>query len=481
MRKIMDRQPIVKSWFFLVPALALLLAAPGAGWAQEAELVRKWDRLLQKDRTAGRKAAYARWSGKNKRIFGHNLDTPMVPASCLKILSTGVVLRHMGASYKFTSSLLGEVQGDALTTPLYWRGNGDPSMTLDNLAALVRRLKARGVRKIPKGVVIDDTYFDRQKPAGFQFSRGNEGFLALPTSTTVEGNAITVTLEVKEAEVTITCLPASPYHTCTSEVTVGAKEELRFLTDTKGDVLQIKVKGTITAAEPKVVNRVRSFDSARFAHGILVQVLKENGFTVDETFARGKTPAKVPVLVSHLSDTLAALVRGTNRHSNNFYAENLLKALGAQLTGEPGTTQKGLDAVYAFLTRAGVRRNQVVLANGSGLYGNSKISARALASAMEQFSSLPWLQTLMIDSLPRPGRDGTLYKRFTGTAAEDVVYAKTGTLADASCLAGYIHKGNRTILFAIMQDGINGDLKGARALQDELVVSLAKFFKGQKP
>ncbi|MBU1242778.1 D-alanyl-D-alanine carboxypeptidase/D-alanyl-D-alanine-endopeptidase [Myxococcota bacterium] len=480
MRKVMDRLRIVKTWIFPATIL-LLLSVPRPVRAQEAELKKKWDRLIKNDRTAGRKAAYARWSGVNKRIYGHNLDQPMVPASCLKILSTGVVLRHMGASYKFTSSLLGEIKGDALTTPLYWRGNGDPSMTLDNLTALVRQLKAKGVRKIPKGVVIDDTYFDRQKPAGFQFSRGNEGFLALPTPTTVEGNAITVTLEIKDAEVAITCLPASPYHTCSSEVTVGTKEDVRFTTDTRGDVLQIKAKGTITAADPKVVNRVRSFDSSRYAHGILLQVLKENGITVDETFARGATPAKVPVIVSHSSDTLAALVRATNRHSNNFYAENLLKALGAQITGQPGTTQKGLDAVYAFLTRAGVKRNQVVLANGSGLFGNSKISARALASAMEQYATLPWLQALMIDSLPRPGRDGTLYKRFTGTAAEDVVYAKTGTLGDASCLAGYISKGNRTILFAIMQDGIGGDLKGARTLQDELVVSLAKFFKGQKP
>lgn len=479
MRKIMDPLRIVKSWFFLPLILATAWPAPARG--QEAELKKKWDRLIREDRTAGRKAVYARWSGVNKRIYGHNLDTPMVPASCLKILSTGVVLRHMGASYRFTSSLLGELKGDTLTTPLYWRGNGDPSMTRDDLAALVRKIREKGVRKIPKGVVIDDTYFDRQKPAGFAFTRGNDGYLALPTPTAVDGNAITVTLEVKEGEVVITCLPASPYHTCSSEVTVGTKENLDFVTKTDGDVLSIRAKGTITAAEPKVVNRVRSFDPARFAHGTLLQVLKENGITVDETFARGKTPAKLPGLATHLSDTLAALVRSTNRHSNNFYAENLLKALGAQLAGEPGTTQKGLDAIYAFLTRAGVKRNQVTLANGSGLFGNSKISARALASAMEQFSTLSWLQTLMIDSLPRPGRDGTLYKRFTGTAAEDVVYAKTGTLADASCLAGYIHKGNKTILFAIMQDGIGGNLKGARALQDELVIALAKFFKGQKP
>jgi len=480
MRKIMDPRRIVKTWIIVVTGLCLFSALPGAALAQDAELTKKWNRLITADRTAGRKAVYARWMG-GKRIFGHNLDQPMVPASCLKLLTTGVVLRHMGAAYKFTTSLLGEIKGDTLLTPLYWRGNGDPSMTLDNLNALVRQLKAKGVTKIPKGVVIDDTYFDRQKPAGFQFGRGNEGFLALPTPTTVEGNAITVTLEIKDADVNITCLPVSPYHTCATEVTVGTKEDLRFTTETRGDVLHIKAKGTITAAEPKVVSRVRSFDSSRFAHGILLQLLKENGITAADTFARGATPAKVPVIVSHQSDTLAALVRGTNRHSNNFYAENLLKALGAQQGGEPGTTAKGLEAIYSFLVRAGVKRNQVALANGSGLYGNSKIPARALASAMQQFSTLPWLQALMLDSMPRPGRDGTLYKRFTGTAAEDVLYAKTGTLADASCLAGYISKGNKTILFAIMQDGINGDLKGARALQDELIVALAKYFKGQKP
>lgn len=447
--------------------------------AQDAGLSRRLDRIIAGDKTAGRKAVYARWLN-GKRIYGHHMDDPITPASCMKILSTGVALRHMGTNYRFTSRLYGKINKDTLETPLYWRGDGDPSLTSAHLAAWAQQLKSKGITKIPKGLVIDDTYFDRQKPAGFQFGRGNEGYLAIPAPTTAEGNAITVTLEIKDEEVSISCSPASPYHTCSSDVKIGPKENLRFITETRGDVLHIKALGTITKAEPQVVNRVRSFDSSRFAHALFVQILKDNGITVNETFARGKTPAGLPELVVHTSDTLAALVKSTNRNSNNFYAENILKALGAYLGGEPGTTKKGLNAVYDFLKRAGVNRSTVILANGSGLFGNSLISPRALCNAMNQFSTLPWLHTAIMDSLPAPG-EGTLSKRFAGTDAADILRAKTGTMSSASCLAGYLTWKNKTILFAVMQDNINGDLTGARTLQDQIIVALAKYIKNLKP
>ncbi len=476
MRKIMDCRWNVK----LSVLLLVVLMVPSVAQSQDAELTRRMNRMIAADKTAGRKAVYARWL-KGGRIFNHNMDVPMVPASCLKILSSGVVLRHLGESFRFTTTLHGSFEGDSMTTALYWRGDGDPSFTLDNLTAMVRQIRARGVNKIPKGVVLDDTYFDRRTPAGFNAARGHEGYLALPTATAVDGNAITVTHEVRDDAVQVSCFPNSPYHQCSTEVTIGAKEEIRFTTETKDNVLHIRSRGTITEAAPKVVNRVRAFDSARYQHSILVQVLRDNGFTVPDTFARGKVPDKTPVLATHSSATLAHIVRGTNRHSNNYYSENLLKALGARVRGEPGTTQNGLELVYAFLHRAGVRRNQVVLSNGSGLFGNSRIGARSLANAMNQFATLPWLHALLLDSMARPGRDGTLFRRLTGTAAEDVLYAKTGTLNEASCLAGYIQRGNRTILFAIMQDGINGNQRGARALQDELVIAMSRYIKGQKP
>ncbi len=483
MRTVRDLPFRVKGWPWFLLVTAFLagggIFTPKPAAAQDEALTRKLNRIIANDKTAGRKAVYARWLG-GGRIYGYKMDDPIAPASCLKILTTGVALRHMGATFRFTTRLYGKIAGDELETPLYWRGDGDPSVTTAHLTTWAKLLKAQGIAKIPKGVVIDDTYFDRQKPSGFQFGRGNDGYLALPAPTTAEGNAITVTLEIKDGEVGISCTPASPYHTCSSEVKVGPRENIRFVTETQGDVLRIKALGTITQAEPLVVNRVRSFDSERFAHALLVQVLKDNGISVNEKFERGKTPAGLPVLVTHTSDTLAELVKITNRASNNFYAENILKALGAHIGGEPGTTRKGLDAVYAFLSRAGVKRNTVVLANGSGLFGNSMISPRAMGNAMQQLSTLPWLHALMLDSLPAPG-EGTLAKRLAGTAAADVLRAKTGTLSSASCLAGYLTWKNRTILFAVMQDNINGDLTGARKLQDEVVVTLAKYLKNQKP
>lgn len=480
MRTVRDPNNAVK---MAVLGLCTFLTAwgfkPSKVFAQSTALTQRIQRIITNNKTTGRKGVYARWLH-GGRIYGYNMDTPITPASCLKILSTGVALRHMGANYRFTTRLYGKYNKDSLETPLYWFGNGDPSITMTHLITWAKQLKAKGISKLPKGIVIDDTYFDQRKPAGFQWGYGNDGYLALPSPTTAEGNAITVTLEIKDNDVVISCAPASSYYTCTSAVKIGTKENIRFVTETQNNVLRIQAIGTITLAEPKVVNRVRSFDSARFAHALLVQVLKDNGFEVAETFARGKTPAGTPELLTHTSDTLAELVKLTNRNSNNLYAENILKALGAIKSGEPGTTQKGLNAIYDFLVRAGVKRNTVILSNGSGLFGNSMISPRSLANAMEHFSTLPWLHTLLMDSLPAPG-EGTLSKRFAGTAAADILRAKTGTMSNASCLAGYLTWKNKTIVFAIMQDQIKGDLQGARNFQDEIVVVLAKYLKNQQP
>ena len=78
------------------------------------------------------------------------------------------------------------------------------------------------------------------------------------------------------------------------------------------------------------------------------------------------------------------------------------------------------------------------------------------------------------ESLPVAGRNGTLYNRMRGTAAQDRCHAKTGTLHDVSALAGFCNTtGGERVAFAFLMNRVNPS--GARALQDRMTVALARY------
>ena len=86
----------------------------------------------------------------------------------------------------------------------------------------------------------------------------------------------------------------------------------------------------------------------------------------------GATPADALVIAETDSPAMAVLAQATNRPSSNFYAEQLLKALGA-LHGTGGTTPAGAQVVRTTVGQFGIRP-QVV--DGSGLSRSNRTSPR---------------------------------------------------------------------------------------------------------
>ena len=79
-------------------------------------------------------------------------------------------------------------------------------------------------------------------------------------------------------------------------------------------------------------------------------------------------------------------------------------------------------------------------------------------------------------ALPVAGIDGSLDERMKGTAAEQNVRAKTGTMSNIRSLAGYVTTADgEHLAFVIMLNDFEGP--GAAALQaiDAIAVRLATF------
>jgi hypothetical protein len=214
-------------------------------------------------------------------------------------------------------------------------------------------------------------------------------------------------------------------------------------------------------------------DPAALAAEVFDESLRDAGVSVAGGIRPGKVPGNAVELVSWPSPPVSDMVRLINKESSNFAAEQLLKILGAEASGEPGSTSDGLAVVVAQAEQIGIEPQRLVLRNGSGLDRQARVSARALvrllSAAWQDFE----VRQELVASLPIAGRDGTLSERMTGTIAAGRLRAKTGTLRGVSCLAGYTRdRSGRDLVFAILVNGIDGSPEPAMDFQDRIGVAL---------
>lgn len=211
-------------------------------------------------------------------------------------------------------------------------------------------------------------------------------------------------------------------------------------------------------------------DPALAAGQAFRKVLSKRGVKV-RGVARGKLPARArrsePVATVR-SPALARLLDETNKTSNNFYAEMLLKRLAAR-RGSKGTTRKGARAVRRFARSVGTK---VRARDGSGLSRANKASPKQVGRLLAAMADREGGKAF-VSSLPVAGREGTVRFRMRGSAAQGRCRAKTGTLSGVSALSGYCETGGRTLAFSILMNGV--DVTAARSLQDRIAATVARY------
>ncbi len=139
-------------------------------------------------------------------------------------------------------------------------------------------------------------------------------------------------------------------------------------------------------------------------------------------------------------------VRVMLKDSQNLHAELMLRRVGLVAGG--GSTLDGLAEVEAILQTAGAPRALWDLSDGSGMSTYNRVAPRATLALLLWAARQSWGE-IFRDALPVGGVDGTLARRFRGTALEGKVFAKTGSLSGVNALAGYMIAGSgRMLAFA---------------------------------
>ncbi len=143
------------------------------------------------------------------------------------------------------------------------------------------------------------------------------------------------------------------------------------------------------------------------------------------------------------------------KNSHNIYAESLFYQLAAYGGQTEAGRKHAVQQINRLISRLGLNASRYQIADGSGLslynYLTPQLLVRLLTYAWQDEA----IRQHLYPSLPVAGNDGTLSKRMKGTAAQNNVHAKTGTVEGISSLAGYATSPDGHILcFAIINQGI---------------------------
>ncbi len=194
--------------------------------------------------------------------------------------------------------------------------------------------------------------------------------------------------------------------------------------------------------------------------------------------ARAGIAVRGPTKVAHAggwplavrySPILEEILRHMDVESDNFTAELVLKQLGAVLAGT-GTTAAGAAVVRSVLAEGRIPLTGVRIVDGSGLSAFDRLTPKALVTILRRLWADRDLRPAAFRILPVSGRDGTLQNRLTRPPARGNVRAKTGTLAAASALSGFVRE---RFAFAILQNAPRLSASAARTAQDRFATALA--------
>ncbi len=216
-----------------------------------------------------------------------------------------------------------------------------------------------------------------------------------------------------------------------------------------------------------------SEDPAAEAARELRDELRDAGVKIGGKVKVGKAPKKLGrnrIVGDYGSPPIAELIKTTNKYSNNFYAEVLLKRIGAEGAGK-GTTKKGAKAVERYARSLG---SKVDPKDGSGLTDNNKASPRDVVRLLAAMRRVKGAKNPFYKSLSIAGEDGTLTERMRGTAAHGSCRGKTGTINGVSNVSGYCKNGGRMVAFSILMNGV-GSYDSARWIQDQMVAQIARY------
>lgn len=427
--------------------------------------------------------------GEAKPLVAFNTERPLILASTTKLFTSAAALDRLGPAYRFRTRLYRDAEigvDGSLPGHLVVVGGGDPGLSGrwyddDPLAVFrpwAQSLVKRGLRDVKEGLVLDASFFDDvQVHPDWPSEQEARWYQAPVSALSYNDNVVLVRASggVRPGAPAILGFDplGPPLLNLISQVVTAQRRTY---------VGVRREAGSHTVVAAGAVGRNRTWtgdvtvpDPPLYFASALAQVLRENGIQLSAPPTVRTEPARPgPHVLLHTHETpILPVLAVCNKRSQSFFAEQILKTLGAETRGK-GSWENGRAEVKAFLASLGLDPQRYDLADGSGRAHTNKASAgaygdflQALATKWSHFEEFK--STMAVSGEP----DGTLRHRLQTEATRGKVFAKTGNVSGVSTLCGYLTaQSGQTYVFAILLNGGVSDRRG-HAYQDQFLQQLA--------
>lgn len=324
-----------------------------------------------------------------------NAEQLYIPASTIKILTSLIALDHWGADYRFKT----DFYFDPVTNSLWVKGYGDPYLISEELDLIVNKIKLEGISELD-GISVDNSYFSKTISIDGQGNSLNPYDASLG-ATAANFNTINVRVYYDTVSSSETQTPLTP--------------------------LANKLAKGLSIGTHRINLGSAEYGSRYFAE-LLKAKLNLSKIPTDTFFQSGKIPGTAVLLFTHQnSKTLEQVISSMLEFSNNFIANQLFLALGADIYDSPADTNKSQAVVNEYI-KNNFNWTEHIIIEGAGLSRQNRVSALHLIDILDKFET---------------------YRHLMPAQTQDI-FAKSGTLKNVSTYAGYLHRNDRWTPFAIM-------------------------------
>lgn len=366
-------------------------------------------------------------------VYSLNSNYKLKPASTLKIVTTAVALEKLGPDFRYKTivSTDGEIENGVLDGNLILHGTADPQLSgyfdgevISITSDWVDQIQKMGITRITGSVFLDNSYYADEN--------GN-----------VKTKFVTVAMFDQAAKSQLT-------QTTLNKKGKEVKRKIRLRRSSSRKLVQVNMNQYL-------------------ANLLTSELYKRNLIDTKESETDFDLPKDLHLsaLVVHESEPLSEIITRTNKKSDNFYADQLVRTLGYEFLGT-GNMDAGIRVIEAFLRfHMNIKESEYELADGSGLSHENQISAQVLTRILSYMSTSTPNRDVFYNSLSIPTVDGTLANRIHHPLAENM-RGKTGSISGVVSLTGYISsESGKNLVFSIMCNN-GGNSRRLKSLEDEI-------------
>lgn len=371
-------------------------------------------------------------------LYSKNAGKLFMPASNMKIITSAAALTLLGPDYTYKTTFLadGPVRDSLLDGNLLVIGRGDPTIS-DNMRGLATTVmdtladsvRAHGIREVTGSLArVGDAFPDSIHGYGWEWDDLGEYYGAgVDELIFNEGMAPTT---------------------------------LRPPPDTVRDSLYSG------PAKDPATGYLNAFNDALLRKRITVQA-----GVMDSILP---TPFKMDTLFTFVSLPMRNIIPALMKPSQNQIAEILLKTIGLE-RGGMGTADSARKIVGQLLLSWGVQPDGFVIRDGSGLSRHDMVSPETIVRVLDRIQQ-DTAFAVFYNAMPIAGVDGTLKDRMRGTPAEGNVHAKTGSIAFARSLSGYVTTADgERLIFSVLSNNWTTPSSTVTGVADQIAAALASY------